>query len=100
MTLTPPHTPQILPTVLLLLSDQDRLHYHIENDVLYLMAGTSIKIGIPITPKLFPLLRSLRVDVANALVKGIKDVDDSEPLLILRHQSATPNDQTQPMPLG
>lgn len=84
--MTQSNSPPIAPTVLLILSDNDRLHYTIEDNILYLMAGTSIKIGVPASGKLFKLLRELRVAVADSLVAGVVDteLEESELLLTLR----------------
>lgn len=74
--------------VLLKLSENDRIHHEIQNRMLILKAGTSIKIVVPITNDLFQLLRQLRVDVADALVTGVTDekLETIEPLLLLRQR--------------
>lgn len=87
---------------LLLLNKQDRLHFEIQDQTLFLMAGTTSKIAVPITLQLFDLVHTLRKEIANTLSKeddetNSPDQNSHHPLLILQRAK---NRQTQSMPSG
>jgi hypothetical protein len=89
----------------MLLSENDRLHFTIQNRTLILMVGTTSKISVPITPDLFRLIHKIRSDVADTLVEGVQEsddesapvVDNSDPLLLLRQAKMR---QTRSIPCG